>query len=64
MMDINVDLLKWFIIFLIKKLLLRVQTNSLVVVLKTKIKKQISNEELAEELLKPINRKLQRKRKV
>ena len=49
MMDINVDLLLWFITFLIKKLLMK----QLI----------LSNEELEEELRKPIIRKSD-KRKV
>ena len=49
MMDINVDLLLWFITFLIKKLLMK----QLI----------LSNEELEEELHKPIIRKSD-KRKV
>ena len=51
-MDINVDLLQWFIIFFIKKASDETVRNEI-----------ISNKELAEELHKPIIRKFE-KRKV
>ena len=51
MMDVNVDLLQWFKIFLIKKLQL--------VLLK---KKQLQNEELVKELHKSIIRKFERRK--
>ena len=55
MMDIQVDLLQWFIYFLIKKTL----GGAARLAIKSAIKNEnISNKELAEELQKPIIKKL------
>ena len=52
MMDINIDLRQWFIVFFDKKVSGR-----------TKVKSEIiSNKELAEELHKPIIRKFRKKK--